>query len=166
MIRLLHNIGEKVNSNYNTREEILNCDPNDILTFDGVYKNVFENRDVLKGRKVILFVMGKYIGKDNSFDVGMPREQYCTWEEVIQLVEELGAKVGWHSWSHRSLPTLNSEEKLKEIEPPFPLEYYAYPYGDFDEECIELVKKCGYKQAFSVVQGNNENQFALNRKYL
>lgn len=65
--RLAHNIGDTIHSNYNTREQILNCQ--DPIGFDGIYKNVYENRDVLKEKVGIFFVMGDYMGKDNTFDL-------------------------------------------------------------------------------------------------
>ena len=65
--RLLHNVGDINHPNYTSREKILNC--NDVLTFDGIYRNVYENKEILKGKKVIFFVMGDFMGKDNSFDL-------------------------------------------------------------------------------------------------
>ena len=59
---LLHNIGKRINSNYNTINEVLN---NDHLSFDGVYQNVWENRNLLIGKDIILFVTGDFVGKDN-----------------------------------------------------------------------------------------------------
>jgi hypothetical protein len=73
-VRLCHNIAESpskqahIQANYNTREQVASC--GDRLTFDGIYTNVRENRDILKGREVLLFVVGNTIGGDNAFDVG------------------------------------------------------------------------------------------------
>jgi hypothetical protein len=64
---LAHNIGNIEHSNYHTRKQILDC-PHPI-GFDGIYYNVYDNQDVLKNKSGILFVMGNYIGKDNSFDL-------------------------------------------------------------------------------------------------
>lgn len=167
-MKLLHNIGETpvnnptIASNYNTRQEILNC--NEDLSFDGIYLNVYENRDVLKNKKVTLFVMGDYVGEDNSFDKGMPLEKYCTWKQINELVEQ-GCELGWHTWSHRDLTKLSKSEIIKEITPPFPMEVFAYPYGNYNEEIIELVKQAGYKKAYSSTQGN-DNPYSLKREYL
>lgn len=164
-MKLVHNIGNLKHSNYNTREQILNC--RDELGFDGIYENVFENRDVLKGKKGILFVMGNYVGINNQFDLkNVPLlEKYCTWEQIKQLSEETGFEIGWHTWSHRDLTKLNKEEIMKEITPPFPMKYFAYPYGSYNDLVIECVKEAGYEKAWSVTQGNNNN-FTLFRDYL
>lgn len=163
MTFLLHNIGElKHNSNYNRPEEVKNAEG--LLTFDGVYRNVYENRNLLEGKEVILFVMGNYVGKDNSFDAGQPLEKLCDWNEIMELVYR-GTKLGWHSWSHRDLTTLSNDELLLEVTPPFPMDYFAYPYGKFDWRVIEAVKDAGYKEAFSVTEGD-DSQFQRLRRYL
>jgi hypothetical protein len=148
---LLHNIGKKLNSNYNTLEEVLTCEN---PTFDGIYLNVYENWDKIKHLKPILFVMGDYIGKDNSFDKGMPREMYCTKEQL----DEMG-NFGWHTWSHPDLTTLSREEVIKEITPPDWIErtYFAYPYGRYNDLVKECVKEVGFKYAFSVKKTDGDN---------
>jgi hypothetical protein len=161
---LLHNIGERKNSNYNTREEILNS--KGLLSFDGIYTNVWENRDILRGRELILFVMGNYVGKDNRFDVGMPRELYLDWDKIYALSEELDAPIGWHTWSHRDLRSLSDKDLIMEVTPPFPMDYFAYPAGLYDERVIEAVKAAGFKKAWSVTQGDDLTPFTLKRKYL
>lgn len=160
---LLHNIGQRHNSNYNNRREIESCPfP---LSFDGIYRNVWWNQDVLAGKDVILFVMGAYVGKDNSFDVGQPREEYCTWEEIMYMVNTYGFHLGWHTWTHPSLVHLSDEQVIKEITPPFPMKYFAYPYGDVDARVAKLVEKAGYESAWSVTQGDGST-FQKRRQYL
>ena len=81
-MRLAHNIGTENHPNYHTREQILSCE--DPIGFDGIYKSVYDNQDVLKNKSGIMFVMGNYLGKDNSFDLqNVPKlESYCTLNEV------------------------------------------------------------------------------------
>ena len=170
-MKLLHNIGvspstdPRVSSNYNTREEILACD--EPLSFDGIYLNVWENRDVLKGKDVTLFVMGSYVGKDNSFDTGMPYEKYCDWNQIMDIlyVGEGKFKLGWHTWNHPDLRYVDDEMLLKEMTPPFAMETFAAPYGAFDERVKKLADEIGYYDAYSVTQGDG-TQFAKVRTYL
>lgn len=169
MIKILHNIGDKQTPNYNTRQQVLDC--NDVLTFDGVYKNVWENRDVLKGKEVILFIMGDYIGGNNDFDIKAPLngaliypEDYCDWQQICELVT-MGCKLGWHTNSHRDLTKLTREELIEEITPPFSMDYFAMPYGTYNNEVIEIIKQCGYKQAFSVYQTNG-TQWTIPRSFI
>lgn len=165
MTYLLHNLTKNYcpNNNYNDVSDLAGRDG--LFTFDGIYQNVYENREHLKGKQLIFFVMGDYVGKDNRFDVGMPREKLCDWNEIIEMVTELKAGLGWHTWSHRDLTTLPYEEIVKEITPPFPMKYFAYPYGRFNDAVLQAVKDAGYEEAWSVVQGDN-SQFQRLRSYL
>lgn len=164
-MKLAHNIGNTKHSNYNTEQQILEC--KEPIGFDGIYKNVFENRHLLKGKSGVFFVMGDYVGKDNTFDLkNVPKlEQYCTWEEVKQMAEETGFEIGWHTWSHRDLTTLSEEEIIKEITPPFPMKYFAYPYGRYNDLVVKCVEKVGFEDAWSVTQGTDE-RFKRIRNYI
>lgn len=165
---LLHNIGispssaAHIKANYNTREQI--AATTGPLSFDGIYTNVWENRDVIKGRNALLFVMGNYIGKDNRFDTGMPHETYCTQEQLDDLVAD-GHTLAWHTWSHPDLTTLSYEEAKKEMTPSFTCDDLAYPYGRFNEMTMQIAQELGYKRAWSVTQGN-QNPYSLFRRYI
>jgi peptidoglycan/xylan/chitin deacetylase (PgdA/CDA1 family) len=48
---------------------------------------------------------------------------------------------------------------VREITPPFPMDYFAYPYGRFNQVVVDVVKQAGFKEAWSVNQGShNENE--------
>jgi hypothetical protein len=169
--KLAHNVGTENHSNYNTREQILNCQ--DQIGFDGIYQSLYQNQDILKGKSGILFVMGNYMGKDNTFDLPhVPKlERYCDMSQVMELCVKYNFKVGWHTWSHPDLTQLTDEEVIKEITPPFQMDYFAYPYGIYDNRIIQLVKQAGYKEAYSVTQGStNPNEpdykFKIYRDYI
>ena len=157
---LAHNIGDIVHPNYHTRQQIIDC-PYPI-GFDGVYKSVYDNQNVLEGKSGIFFVMGDYVGKDNSFEY--PKEvpaieQYCTWEQIQEMCDKYDFKIGWHTWSHPDLTSITRHEMVKEIAPPFPMDCFAYPYGRYNQVVLECVQQAGFKQAWSVNQGSmNENE--------
>lgn len=165
MYKLAHNIGTENHPNYNTREQIIEC--NDEIGFDGIYRNIYENQDVLKGKKGIFFVMGNYIGKDNSFDLpNVPKlEQYCSLQELNELCQKYDFEVGWHTYSHPDLTKLTKEEIMKEITPPFPMKYFAYPYGRYNDLVIECVKEAGYEKAYSVIETDG-TQWTIPRPYI
>lgn len=163
-MRLLHNISyDYVGSNYNLPQEVEAC--NDPLSFDGIYYNVYLNQSVLEGKDVILFVMGNYVGGNNSFDVGQPFEKFCDWNQIMELVEIYGCKLGWHTWSHPDLTQLDDKEIIRECLPPFPMDFFAYPYGKYDDRVIEIVKALGYKKAYSVTQTDGTD-WTIPRAYL
>ena len=168
---LAHNIGTEKHLNYHTREQILSC--KDLIGFDGIYKNVYDNKDILVGKRGVFFVMGDYVGKDNSFDLPhVPKlEKYCTWDEIHEMADTLNFKIGWHTWSHPDLTKLSRTEIMQEITPPFPMKYFAYPYGKFNNLVIDCVKEAGYEMAWSVTQGSqNPNEedwtYKIYRPYL
>lgn len=168
-MRLLHNIGispsnaAHIRANYNTREEVQNCQ--DSLSFDGIYRNVWENRDIIQGRNAIMFVMGNYIGKDNSFDTGMPLEHYCNMDELYDLQND-GHILAWHTWSHPDLTAIPLEEARREMTAPSLFRTdFAYPYGRFNDNLRKIAKELGYKRAWSVTQGD-DNNFSLRRDYV
>ena len=169
---LAHNIGTINHANYHTREQILACQ--NPIGFDGVYKSVYDNQDVLEGKSGIFFIMGDFIGKDNSFEY--PKEvpaleQYCTMEQIEEMCSKYNFKIGWHTWSHPDLTEITRHEMMKEITPPFSMDYFAYPYGRYNQTVLDCVKQAGFKQAWSVTQGSqNENEqdylFKQYRPYL
>lgn len=161
---LLHQIGErKHGSNFNTLEEILNC--KEPLSFDGIYESVFNQTEKLVGKDIILFFSGEHLGKDNSFDKGQPLSKFCDLDQILWMQKKLNCRIGYHSYSHRSLIYLSDEEVMKELNSPIPVDYYAYPYGDVDERIARLTKEAGYKEAWSVFQGDG-SQFQRKRRYL
>lgn len=164
---LLHNIGPRLMSNYNTLEEILALPMDAHLTFDGVYKNVWENRYALKGRSITLFIMGSFIGKDNTFDLDkVPRlEQYCDWNHIMDIVDATGAKLGWHTWNHLPLDALSAKELFRELKPPFPMESVAYPSGIVTPLVEGVAASLGFKEGYTVHQGDNST-FQRRRRYL
>ena len=152
-LRLAHNIGNVNHSNYHTREQISAC--NDPIGFDGIYKNVYDNQDILENKSGVMFVMGNYIGRDNKFDLEhVPQlENYCTLTQVKELCDKYDFEIGWHTWSHRNLTTLSDKEILQEVTAPFRTKYFRYPGGVYDDRVIEIVKSVGYEKAYSVTQG-------------
>ena len=164
-MRLLHNIGDVDHSNYNTREQVLNC--NEPLGFDGIYLNVYENQDILKNKTGVFFVMGNFMGGDNSFDLEyVPKlEKYCSWEQVEEMSSKYNFKIGWHTWNHPDLTKLSEEDIMKEITPPYPMDFFAYPYGNYNDLVIKCVKKAGFSFAWSVIQGSvDKNEIDYNYK--
>lgn len=152
---------EKLSSNHNSQADVLLAEGP--ISFDGVYYSVYLNQYVLEGKDVILFVTGDYVGGDNSFDTGQPFEKFCDWNQIMELVTIYGCKLGWHTKSHRDLTTLTGPEIASEITPPFPMDYLAYPYGKFNEQVLELTRLAGYKEAFSVTEGDDSPLQRLRR---
>lgn len=165
---LFHRIGDrKFGSNFNTLRELLNLNHRTQISFDGVYSEVWQHREALRSFKdITLFVMGEYVGKDNSFDTGQPPGKLITWDQVNALRSNYGFKIGYHTWSHRDLTQLSDEEVRKEVTPPFLIERFAYPMGRVDERVAKIVEQCGYTEAWAAGEHGDGSQFQRKRNYL
>jgi hypothetical protein len=161
---LLHRIGPRHSSNWNTLDEIVACQGP--ISFDGIYEEVLWNADKLVGKDITLFFMGNYVGGNNSFDKGQPHGRYLDWPELRYLVAKLHAKLGFHSWSHKDLTTLSTAEIRREVAPPFSMDYFAYPHGRVDARVAEIVREAGYKEAWAAGPHGDGSQFQRKRKYL
>jgi peptidoglycan/xylan/chitin deacetylase (PgdA/CDA1 family) len=128
-------------------------------TFDGIYTSVWDHRDEIAklDGDVWLFAAGDTIGK----------EGFITHHQLLTLAHEYGCRLGWHTWSHPDMRTLSDDEVRRELDCPdwMPRDAFAYPYGDFDERVVGLVREAGYGKAYSTTQGNGSD-FAIYRAYI
>ena len=125
------------------------------------------------GFPVTLFVNTSTIHENNK--------NYLNWDQIRELVNE-GVTIGAHSHSHYHMADLSIEEVRDEIEisnniflkelgsiPPL----FAFPYGEANEQIINLLKEYKFKVAFGQHSGViNETsnlyylpRFSLNERY-
>ncbi|QGW64056.1 glycosyltransferase [Lysobacter soli] len=153
-------------------------DPRDpeqvVITFDGVYENVFRYAfPILKkwGYPFELFVVGDHIGGDNAFDTVEPLTTFATLGQLEEMVAA-GGRVQWHTRSHRRMVDLGDAELALELEAPeavaarFPapnLGWFAYPHGDHQDPRVIDAVGGRYRGALSCVDGNDHDRYQLNR---
>ena len=165
---LLHNIKPGPTSNYNTREEVeehLRLFPTEIITFDGVYESVYENRDLFMGRRCIMFIIGDYVGFNNSFDEGQPLEKFCNWWQLLEL-EAQGMEWGWHTWGHPDLTNIGSSNLEYQVKPPFPMKHFAYPYGKYFSNTTREVERAGFAFGYTTNAGSRYDRHAIPRRHI
>jgi hypothetical protein len=126
-------------------------------TFDGIYTSVWDHREDIRDLGVWLFAAGDTLGTEGFVD----RDQ------LEELVSDYGCWLVWHTWSHPDLRQLSDDQIRRELDAPdwFARDAFAYPYGDFDDRVINLVKEAGYGKAYSTTQGNSD-AFSIYRAYL
>lgn len=82
--------------------------------------------------------------------------------EALRELHEAGVRIGCHTATHRSLPTLHAGELEQEIccarsalEDVLgaAVDLFAYPFGDFDRAVVAMVERAGYRAAVTFHNG-------------
>lgn len=149
-----------------------------LLTFDDAYKEFYEKiYPILKKESIpaVLCVPVKHVGGYNVWDCKDYRNRVplMSWEELRRVSEEV--EIASHGLTHVRLSGLAREEAWSEIydskkvlEDAIGKEVraFCYPYGDYDNNIVELVRKAGYKIGFTTKFGeleDSENMFEVRR---
>jgi peptidoglycan/xylan/chitin deacetylase (PgdA/CDA1 family) len=137
-----------------------------VLTFDDGYADTLTTAAPLikrYGFSATCYVVSGALGTYNRWDAEylqetkslMSREQIDEWLAA-------GMEVGSHSCSHARLKELPRDTAQYEIAESraalrkmfgIPVEHFAYPFGDFTAESVELVRLAGYVSAVTVLPG-------------
>ena len=130
-------------------------------------------------KKLVDILFKKYvctIGDKIISERAFWEELYLT-PEQIRMMEKLGMHIGFHSHDHVWLNSLSKEEQEFQIKSS--IDYFkeigvktekmtlSYPYGGYNEESIELIKKYGIPLAFTtkvaIADLNKNENYALPR---
>jgi peptidoglycan/xylan/chitin deacetylase (PgdA/CDA1 family) len=122
-----------------------------LLTFDHGFSTDYEVVYPLlkaKGYPAIFFLVTEMLGKKDMLG----------FQEVISL-RKAGFIIGSHTISHPRLTDISLSEAKNEIEGSKKIledniheriDFFSYPYGDLNEDIVNLVKEAGYKAAFLI----------------
>lgn len=139
-----------------------------LITFDDGYADNYANAyPILKryGFTATIFIVTGLVGKDT---------RYLSWEQARQMQKD-GFVFGSHTVSHTPLTDLNEgqihnelTESQRVIEQELGVRpyYFAYPTGTYSQSIERLVKKAGYKAAFTIRYGQvgiESDLYALER---
>ena len=146
-----------------------------IITFDDGYQDSFTQAyPILKtaGFTATIFVVSGFIGDWSDWEGGRNnRAPLMTREQILTMASQ-GFQFGAHTRNHKKLNSIGLAEAEKEIRQgkadleallQRPVQTFAYPYGDFDDQVIEMVKICGFKAARTVHTGNTHTEEDLFR---
>lgn len=139
-----------------------------ILTFDDGYRDFYT--DVLPiikkyDARVVAYIVPGFLGKPNNL----------THQQLKEIAESKLVEIGAHTVDHAYLKGLNEKRVRFEVEQSkdmlekelhIPIVSFAYPYGAFDLNAIQIVKNAHFKTAVSTVDGvdiNKDNLFFIYR---
>ncbi|MDN5294403.1 MAG: hypothetical protein PWQ31_1708 [Eubacteriales bacterium] len=131
-----------------------------VITFDDGYLDNYENAyPIMKkhGFCATIFVVAERVGGINSWDVqrGYPANRLMTWEQLKEL-ERNGFDIQAHTLTHPHLtriPLPEAEKEIggckRELEKRLgkKVNFFAYPYGEYNRAIKDLVRKEGYLAA-------------------
>lgn len=139
-----------------------------ILTFDDGYEDFYTDAlPILKKfqMKATIYIVNHFIG----------RKGYLNKSQIKEIIDSGLVEIGSHTLDHAylkkspySFAQKEIVESKKELETEFGMkvETFAYPYGVFTKEIIEIVKEASFSAAVSVIPGvmqSEDNLFYLNR---
>ncbi|MBS7565275.1 polysaccharide deacetylase family protein [Mucilaginibacter sp. Bleaf8] len=129
-----------------------------MLTFDDTDLDQFTiaNPELKKyGFKGVYFVMTVSIG----------RPHYMNKEQIKQLADE-GNVIGSHTWDHHNFKKFQGKDWETQIDKPTKkleeingkkIEYFAYPFGLWNEQGLPELHKRGFKAAFQLAEKRDAN---------
>ncbi len=133
------------------------------ITFDDGYKNnLTKALPILEkmGFSATCYIVSQNIGGINHWDIdkGIPENPMMDEEEIKTWINA-GMEIGSHTQNHIRLTECSAEIAVKEIkqsrldlERQFncTVEHFCYPYGDVNEDIINITKSSGYTTATTV----------------
>lgn len=136
------------------------------ITFDDGFSDILINALPILKRydfPATIFVPAGLIGCEitNNHPSGLGNGTILSIDQIQTLVR-LGIDIQSHGLTHRRFSSLSPPEatrelldskKILEAITQKPVQYLAYPYGDFRRETEDLVRKAGYRAALSTVRG-------------
>ncbi len=99
--------------------------------------------------------------------LGHPK--YLSWAQLKEM-SDAGMEIGSHTLSHAHLKALAHNEAVKEVADSKKLLEqrlgksvfaFAYPFGEYNSDVTDMVKKAGYKTAVTIAAGYNQRADAL-----
>lgn len=136
------------------------------ITFDDGFLNNHTNAlPVLKdhGFSSTCFAVSQHVGKTNQWDdkVGIASAPLMNAAQLREWIDG-GQEVGAHTRHHVKLSQISAATAAQEIAlckseiesvTGAPVRHFCYPYGDFTQEHVDMVRSAGYISATTTARG-------------
>ena len=150
-----------------------------VITFDDGFMDNYKTAfPVLRKNEfpATVFIVSRLLGQSNEWmqKEGYPKRQLLGLDKLKEMTP-LGISIGAHTATHPHLTELPPEVATREIENSkneleqqlgLKVNFFAYPYGEFNNVVKTAVVRAGFKAACSAVSGfngQNADPFALKR---
>lgn len=146
-----------------------------VITFDDARRGVYtDGFPVLRkfGFTATIFVVPTWVDGENPGDLEN-YSKFMSWDELRKLANS-GFEVGSHTNSHRNLVKVNENVLFEEISNAekrirqklgIEVQHFSYPYGEFDQRSLDLVKS-KYKTTLTITKGFSKEKGKLARQWV
>ncbi|HGJ65084.1 TPA: polysaccharide deacetylase family protein [bacterium] len=158
-----------------------NIDKKILITFDDGYECIYDHvYSILKRYNfpATIFLTTGYIGNYNLWDSSPgPRFRHLNWDQIREMSDN-GICFGSHGVNHLFLTSCSDKtvryelaESKDKLEKKLgkTIDFFSYPYGDYNSRITNIVNEIGYKGAFSLkpkplkIAGINNQYYELPR---
>lgn len=128
-----------------------------LITFDDGYRDVLGKASPVIHRLGLhateYVITGRLHGTDPSF-LTVPE---------LRVLEQRGIEIGSHTVTHADLPILTDAQAFQELTTSkrtleqavgHPVPWFAYPYGAYDSNVVQMVARAGYELAVTTKSGS------------
>lgn len=145
------------------KEASLPAQPIVITLDDGYEGNYYYAFPILKkyGFTATIFVVSNVVGGLNDFDIkaGLkPPTRMLSWEQIKEM-DASGITIGCHTLDHAHLSKVSPGEARRQIAEckkvleevlGKEVQFFCYPYGEYNAYTLQVVKECGFRAAVTV----------------
>lgn len=130
-----------------------------LITIDDGYQSNYDLAFPLLKKydmNAVVFYIGENINKENS--------PYMTKDTIKKIKKEYkNIEIASHSYSLHNEGSINQDKKklkedFKKMNKIIPSKFYAYPYGAYNENIIDVLKEEDYKLAFTFGPSKNHRK--------
>ncbi len=146
-----------------------------VITFDDGYKNQLNALEILKRHNMRATYYIITSGDASRWCIGAGRkydqnpscgDDYMNWDDISRLDRSGSIEIAAHTVDHLALPKyslqvqqfqIGESKRVLEQKLGHPINHFAYPYGSFNANSVNLVKSAGFLTAVTTMPGSHHD---------